>query len=446
MLYCFGGATNETFDAIHETTNSHIALNLKLYNGFNDFNSSMVTWNKVSFKITSGTTLINLPSLALGASTNVKSDNSYIIYGGYINNDNKSNPYPFIKYQPRSNQWIALPSPVNYTADGTIVDLGNGNLWAWGGLDYVNNGSSSGAFNIFNYNNFTWNQPLTSNMPLSRYGHTATLDTKGIIYIIGGYVPTLNAIAEIKDIITFNSATLQWNSIHAIVNENKKIYNRTHHTTTLIPDSDLLVLYGGMIILDGERFYLSDVYYIFDTKKNIFTSASLPDRSIKNYRYGHYATIYNKHLLLIFGNNEEINNSFAESISALYIGDPYNPTWINNKNKMSYGEIAAVAVSIVFGISAIIGLFFYIRHRKRRQNKAFILEQEDPRRHQFDNQYEFNNTSQLIKPFDTGENEKYNSIKPSDSEVNNFSSVLSDTNETNVQTLITRSTTNNTLT
>lgn len=86
----------------------------------------------------------------------------------------------------------------------------------------------------------------------------------------------------------------------------------------------------------------------------------------------------------------------------------------------------------------------YQRYRKRKQSKAFVLEQEDPRRNTGDH-YESQNNSFVNKPFDSGENEKYASVKPSDGKMDRRSSTLSDSNETNGQTEISDGT-NKTLT
>ncbi|CAO3620370.1 unnamed protein product [Cunninghamella blakesleeana] len=452
-LHCFGGGINEIGETvlkdIGESTNSHVVLDLKAFDGFQNPNSSTAKWSSAPSTINNN----NLSPRAHGATTSISSNNSFVILGGYNNYNTKSNTleFPFIKYDASSRQWLALPPPPHYTANVSIVNIENDQIWAWG-LD-SNNDAYPGILSVFNISNYTWSQPFSMNMPEGRFGHTATLDNKGIIHIIGGYFPRMGSMPHLRTVSTFNTGTYQWNTFNTTFISDfppDMDVSKMYHTATLVPNTDLLIVYGGMVVESGQRKAAGDPYYIYDISNNTFTHIPLTDIDYTlTFKYGHSAAIYKNYLLLSYGNNVKRLNAFTASLAVLNITNPIKPelvymtdpkiTNLQTKDGLTKGEIAAIVIGVTLGISIIIGVFIYVRYKKRKQRKAFILEQEDPRR-DLGNYYESQSNSFVTKPFDSGENEKFTSVKPNDGKMDRRSSALSNSNETNVQTEISENT------
>ncbi|CAO3640781.1 unnamed protein product [Cunninghamella echinulata] len=226
-----------------------------------------------------------------------------------------------------------------------------------------------------------------------RFGHTATLANNGIIYTMGGDFKG-NAEAKIvnsvfKMIITYDTKKLAWGTIYAT---GQIPTNRGLHTTTLTTDGKYLLVYGGTLLLYTGLLASKDVYFIFDISTNSFTQVILPKNELSlnniNARFGHSAALYNStYLILSFGFRDA--SVPAESLSILNISDPKNPVWAtslttsNIPNIETNSNILIPAILVPVGTALLgtaVGLLLFIRHRKRKQKKAFVLEQEDPRK------------------------------------------------------------------
>ncbi|CAO3637462.1 unnamed protein product [Cunninghamella echinulata] len=347
---------------------------------------------------------ILLGSRARIASVPVLSNDVYLVYGGWINSDNRSSlPFPFQAYDASTSVWSNLPLPPgsNYSSETNLINLGNDTIWIWGGTLNSTGGYIKNVLNTFDYRTTQWTTQIVGDWAV-RESHTATLARNGLIYILGGKfktnVPNYE-YAKFSDVISFNTQTSQWGFINAT---NDQPTRRRAHTTTSIPNTDLLLVYGGLLNYQASGIHpLEDNCILFNTSDNSLKIINLPSApNVPNGRYGHFATIYQSDLLILaFG---FINsNVAANDLRILNISDPLNPTWlVNNQNDspgsasgnsgMNKGQMIGtiVAVIVVSLVAAFSGWFFYIRYRRRQQRKEFTLQQEDPRKN-FDNNANF---------------------------------------------------------
>ncbi|CAO3637466.1 unnamed protein product [Cunninghamella echinulata] len=304
---------------------------------------------------------ILLGSRARIASVPVLSNDVYLVYGGWINSDNRSSlPFPFQAYDASTSVWSNLPLPPgsNYSSETNLINLGNDTIWIWGGTLNSTGGYIKNVLNTFDYRTTQWTTQIVGDWAV-RESHTATLARNGLIYILGGKfktnVPNYE-YAKFSDVISFNTQTSQWGFINAT---NDQPTRRRAHTTTSIPNTDLLLVYGGLLNYQASGIHpLEDNCILFNTSDNSLKIINLPSApNVPNGRYGHFATIYQSDLLILaFG---FINsNVAANDLRILNISDPLNPTWlVNNQNDspgsasgnsgMNKGQMIGTIVAVI---------------------------------------------------------------------------------------------------
>ncbi|CAO3610543.1 unnamed protein product [Cunninghamella blakesleeana] len=408
-IYCFGGLLDSvvyTNNASYETpVNDHLFLDF----GFFDRAPSLLQWRMRSNNTINGEPL---EPMARASSCSISSDKSYVLFGGVfaLLSTNHQMKYPFVNYNPTTNIWRSLPLPPgnNYTEYGNIINIGNDTLWSWGG--YLNGSTtySPNILNIFDYKTFTWTKQTILDWPV-KISFTSVLARDNNIYIFGGYSRTIDGRNLNNDtfnsVIQFNTQNFQWNFLNAT---GATPSNRRFHTVNQIPDTSLLIIYGGLSTL-STGFIFQDTCYIYNTSNNSFTgvqiTASSSSSSSTNHRFGHYATIISKnYLFLAFGFSDPTTP--ASSISVLDISDPFKATWFdtskpsttyvynglpNGLNRASLIAIIVVVVVVVLG--GIAGILFYIRHKRKQKKKQFMLEEEDPRKTLENNNHNNHNNS-----------------------------------------------------
>ncbi|CAO3610845.1 unnamed protein product [Cunninghamella echinulata] len=419
-IYCFGGNTqyiNADKDPhFGVPINDHIALDLNQFgNDFSNLNKNDIKWKNLSNTV--GTT----PLQAIGSPTTapILSDNSYVVYGGYSNEAKVPLTKPFLHYDPKTDIWKDLPIPNgnNYTTEAPLINLGNDTLYTWGGYLNGTKTTTSTWTNSFGYSSLRWvGQSFIRG--IARVGHTTTL-CNGTIYYIGGmtfvadqYYPT-----PFSAITIFNTVRLYWGGTAA----NGTIPSiRVDHTTIATSDQKSLIIYGGRSLGRIEGAQALDYYHVYDVNSSIFTAAPSFDKT--KTRFGHFAALYNKkYLLLAFGSVD--GTTPANSLTVMDISNPYLPVWLsdessngtnsNNNNGTTSNEerdrpilnleklIPAVIVSVVIVICGALGVFFFVRHKRRQQKNTFVLEQQDPRK-----RLDLPNDNQLNDATLFGENEK----------------------------------------
>ncbi|CAO3619764.1 unnamed protein product [Cunninghamella blakesleeana] len=396
-IYCYGGffgSPNNISIGFSSSINDNIALDLSIFGDL--FNTTTTAFDKTKVNWSSKSKLINgnteIPSVGRVATTPL-SDGSLLFYGGYFGGTGNGTPndMPFLHFNPQTNSWnsIAIPNNTYYTHTD-IINIGRDRIWIYGGLR-PNNNIRTSTFYIYDFTIDQWSviQPAE---PAFSIDHTATL-VGNLIYIIGGQQSSSTNQAQLfpfNRFQTYNTLSGSWNNITA---SGANPESRRFHSTVLTSDEKYLLIYGGMRY--NDRGYLSypntDVYYVYDIKNNNLQYVSLGGGSqlSTSTRYGHYAAIYKtNYLLLVFGMSDF--NVTSDSLNILNVKDVYKPTWLevpsdqganSNSDDTKKKIIPAVVASVVgaLAIAGAIGLFIFIRNRKRRQKKAFQLVQEDPR-------------------------------------------------------------------
>ncbi|CAO3611055.1 unnamed protein product [Cunninghamella blakesleeana] len=308
-IHCFGGLTalyikDTLVGQYYNLTSEHIAIDLSQYkDDFSNFNKSNVEWKLLSNTV-NATNKTSLQGLAEIASVPIYSDNSYLIYGGEQDGygGNATIYYPFVNYNPQTDIWNPKNLSKNdyFTSHTTLVNLGNDTIWIWGGYSYATLSLAPNKLKLYNYKTSTWTIGSTMDWK-PRLDHTATLTNNGLIYIIGGltayfyeehkYGNTTYKNIEMVDYIdmrnitTFNTHTFKWNNITAIGDE---VTYRMAHTTTYLPDKELLMIYGGFVFAASGSYPVPDPCYVYNLKNNSYKRITFPALDTTNLRYAHF--------------------------------------------------------------------------------------------------------------------------------------------------------------
>ncbi|KAI9299824.1 hypothetical protein BJ944DRAFT_41458 [Cunninghamella echinulata] len=217
-----------------------------------------------------------------------------VIWGGSPEQEGPNLKHPFLNYNPQTNSFKELPLPNgnNYTAQTKIVNIGNDQIWTWGGSFNNSRGVEvSNVVNIFDYKTNKWiNQGFFSGSV--RTDFSATLISNGMIYLIGGTFRLPNSTSfnyvEGNSIFTYNTTSLGWGMIQAL---GDKPSNRVSHTVVETHDQKSLLLYGGRYSVSSGSSTLSDIYYVYNIAQNNFTNVELPAAGGNNNRFGHFVKI-----------------------------------------------------------------------------------------------------------------------------------------------------------
>ncbi|CAO3633962.1 unnamed protein product [Cunninghamella echinulata] len=367
----------------------HYSLDLSQFNGFTSTaGQTGIQWKTLSINLTQGG---NLPSFQIDTSAPIQSNRSYVLYGTIRNETNNTIENQFYNYHPEVNKWSSLPIMSNFSQIniGSIVNMGNDNLWIWGGSSSnstTQSSSSSNILGIFNYNGLIWTSQNSFDWQV-RIGHSATLARNGIIYIIGGSIgdDQISNLVNFTDIITYNTQSSQWTNVTADI-VGRLPSGRAYHTTTTVPDKDLLLIYGGnnlnYSVSDSMQ---KDVFYLYDTKNNKLSYVIMPSDYL-NARHGHFATIYNyNYLVLLFGFSDE--QTGAANINVLNIANLNSPYWVipppryskNSSGEDEHGKntvIKMITIVTVVIMGVIICILSFIMYQRNKQKKAMRTAQK----------------------------------------------------------------------
>ncbi|CAO3635926.1 unnamed protein product [Cunninghamella echinulata] len=401
-IYCFGGYTkfnsNTAIDNKYnnkyygeqykDPVNENIALDLSQFNNFTNFDTKKIQWQKKSSSI--GNT--PLESIGYAAAVPIYEDDSYLLYGGQVNDALTNLNNPFLNYNPQKDIWKSLPLPNgnNYTSGAAVINLGNDTIWIWGGTINNSQANVSDIVNIYDYKKNLWTHQIVSNGVI-RTGHATTLTANGFIYLMGGIFKLENDLnfyyVEFQMLRKYDTKALQWIRFNATGDIPTK---RVSHSITQSPDSNLLLLYGGVFIDGDEVHTLQDTYYVYNIVSNSFQYVPISSPTTSISRFGHFATYYSpSYLLLLFGFTDATTP--AENINILDINDPYRPYWITTNsftttepnNDLPSEKLIPIVVCIsVVVIVVVIAFIYYIRYKKHKQKNEFVLEQ-DPRKNAF---------------------------------------------------------------
>ncbi|KAL0084102.1 hypothetical protein F4703DRAFT_1858449 [Phycomyces blakesleeanus] len=310
--------------------------------------------------------------------------------GSYTNTEYISNMI-VCQYNTKTSNWkqISIPNaPLGRRNYGYEYIRSNGQTLFWGGDSDPITGLNETA-------NYIWHKEVSMtsrlsawvnpNLPYTGLGRTnATLtqflDTNSRIAIIGGAViddeskvdsVTNFPMANMSDIILYDARTQNWDTAVAT---GQVPVGRKHHTATLLPDGNRILLYGGELFNDSGYFVLNDVA-ILDTTTWIWSIPNCTGTGLT--RSNHTSIVIGNQLWVIAGSNGPTK---AVDIQILDL-DTYTWTFDAKGNRSKFSSIGGVGgligtiVGCVAAVLLIAGLitFFCLRKKKKR-----ALENDSP--------------------------------------------------------------------
>ncbi|KAI8989449.1 hypothetical protein BDB01DRAFT_542227 [Pilobolus umbonatus] len=300
-IYCYGGTVNQ------RTSSEHYSLDVS-----RDFVISKAynTWRSLSpenFQLEPNS-LFSIVGL----------NDSYIIYGGL----GFGTPSIVLKnittqYFVNNNTWTSIQSGgVTPSRESTATLDSNNRIWVWGGISDNTTIPSlnltkqyNNTFQVLDMKNQTWLFPdiVVPSFVYPRLEHTATLSSTGnSIFYIGGLFNTATINGKIaafpmNQIHEFNTIQQEW-TLHYTQSDIIPSSRRLH-TATLLPEKDLILIYGGA--LTDASGVVSDYCYTLNTTSFAWTPITIGNSGAYNGPgplFGHSAVLHNdKSLFLLFG-------------------------------------------------------------------------------------------------------------------------------------------------
>ncbi|KAL0087288.1 hypothetical protein J3Q64DRAFT_1475153 [Phycomyces blakesleeanus] len=268
--------------------------------------------------------------------------------GSYTNTEYISNMI-VCQYNTKTSNWkqISIPNaPLGRRNYGYEYIRSNGQTLFWGGDSDPITGLNETA-------NYIWHKEVSMtsrlsawvnpNLPYTGLGRTnATLtqflDTNSRIAIIGGAViddeskvdsVTNFPMANMSDIILYDARTQNWDTAVAT---GQVPVGRKHHTATLLPDGNRILLYGGELFNDSGYFVLNDVA-ILDTTTWIWSIPNCTGTGLT--RSNHTSIVIGNQLWVIAGSNGPTK---AVDIQILDL-DTYTWTFDAKGNRSKFSSI-----------------------------------------------------------------------------------------------------------
>ncbi|CAO3636633.1 unnamed protein product [Cunninghamella blakesleeana] len=413
-IYCFGGTIalpvddNPSTDYNLQASNEHLYIDLSPLEQITESlenKTIQLEWKHVT-SIFNGQVL--QPRTYLGSAA--LDDDSYVLYGGWQGSSDVSHfrnlHYPFLRYDTRSDSWssLDLSSDRIYTSASYFVNMGNDRLWIWGGQRNSTVYTAPNVLRMYDYKSKSWVVNEVSKDWWMRIDHTATLAPDGNIYILGGAFqtdqPNSFNMAPSDQTIVYHTQTSQW----SFVNATGAIPTpRVAHTTSHIPNTNYLIVYGGRTLKNNTFTICDDVCYLYDFTNNSYSRCNLSDNK---FRYGHFATIYNnKYLLLVFGFSTK--NIDTDSIDMLDVSNPSKISWVSVDLEVKGDSLsplakpAAIAISVLIGIIGLVliaSLIYFAKfYLKQKENSEMNNDNKDIASSIFEISTEGNEKSTIIK-------------------------------------------------
>ncbi|GAN03191.1 hypothetical protein MAM1_0035c02642 [Mucor ambiguus] len=243
-------------------------------------------------------------------------NDSYLIHGGLgYGSSTQHLKNTTVIYHTSNNSWSALQ-----TQNQTLM-MPSDNTTAIN----INKTTYHDEFQVLDLKALAWSFPDNdtktsfhhTSAPSPRLAHTATLSASGqSIYYIGGLQVddsgTSLSGAPMNEILEYNITSGNWTTHTSPANTTIPAPRRLH-TATLIPNSDLLFVYGGSITDASDA--VADYSYLLNTTSFIWTPVNIANTNIgAGSRFGHSAVLYNdRSLFIIFGADDlgMLRNDFA---------------------------------------------------------------------------------------------------------------------------------------
>ncbi|KAI8068494.1 hypothetical protein BC940DRAFT_35984 [Gongronella butleri] len=402
-IYCFGGTQNPTNS--QSMINNLIMLDVSNF----DYSDMSFQWQNVipnSYTFQANM-IIQMVAINKGSSIFIQEPTNTYNHAG--------NVPPFISGNPTADQYTNIQLQSNASFPGTytsrispaIVDLssiGQNQVWIWGGRSETALAGGLVASNFVLLYDYTQNQfsMIKADTPnnMTRYGHTATLTNDGTgIVMLGGIraVPNSNQTVTnntyLNTVWVFNTTTSTWSASQPNSTSMTLPSDRAFHTTTLIPGTDYMMVYGGMAT-NLQNYLVNDPSYLYNAATNSFITVTIGLGNIGPGLLCQHSAVFvhdngtsSDLIYYIFGAGESMKAT--NKVSVLNVTNPNRMQWVASSNggapsdsgstNLSGGAIAGIAVGCIVGGIAIAGAIVFYVLRKRKQKQDFYLEDTDPR-------------------------------------------------------------------
>ncbi|KAG0176430.1 hypothetical protein DFQ29_006114 [Apophysomyces sp. BC1021] len=308
--------------------------------------------------------------------------------------------------------WYTIPTSETqgqyFGESGNYIESKN-SIYYWGGWNLLTNSGPTTAFRVLDYSSPSWSTYPVATFPenaIPRYQHTATMAGDKKIYFIGGsdgYVNNHNI--SMNDILIYDTIADKWELKQAEGGYTPSY--RVLHTTTWIPGTNTLLMYGGGV--NSAQFKnlstVTDYCYKYDTVGNKWSPQVLDGTGGAGERYGHSAVLIgNSTMFILFGIGP---NPFDNGEKDFYILDLNKMAWTENyaASALNYippdttsnsnssiphttpsstakpsntstiiGAVVGCVVAVLIG--AVIAIFVYRRKKKAGQADRFVHEDQ----------------------------------------------------------------------
>ncbi|KAI9015267.1 hypothetical protein CLU79DRAFT_765894 [Phycomyces nitens] len=316
-LYCYGGAMYIAGQGTPTSLSEHLSLDLRHSFSIPEYLSN---WKSID-----NLTNFRLEPNSYFSIVAQPSSQSYVISGGIGYNNGSSLINPTTVYNASTDTWSSVNTTgITQRFGHTGVLEPDNSVLFWGGLggyigDVVNSGITTDSYNpkLLSPSFNEWSILSTRSFPLGAYTRvygSATMgrDGRSIFYIGGSsiqsaIVNTTSALSgqglgtvSMNDILVYDTIDSTWTMQQAI---GPTPSPRTLHTAVLVPNTDMVLIYGGLGI--NSSFPVKDYVYQLDTTQFLWTQIPLPVTSGAGPRYGHSAVLYgNSSMFILFGINQ----------------------------------------------------------------------------------------------------------------------------------------------
>ncbi|RHZ88858.1 hypothetical protein Glove_21g266 [Diversispora epigaea] len=311
-------------------------------------------------------------------------NNATIFVFGGINQDKNSKSQIMDKlinkFDTTSQEWSTPQikgEPIRRRGLQAVIDT-KGNMYLFGGFYHFGNSSTPTFFEdmiIFNTITLAYSNGSTIDGPPRMRGYSATLLSNGIIMYIGG----VGAIViPIINITMYDINEDSWSS--TIAESPNDIQDRGFHSAVLAPNG-LIICYGGASLK----------YYEVSPSLIVLNTTSFEWRSPEHFGtnqppnlYTHSANLVENYMIIGFGNVTDGDSYSLSTSSSIYILDINNYTWISyyealpipppqnvtDPPPLSVGAIVGITISVA--IVMVLLLFFGIRYYRNRTPNFYV--------------------------------------------------------------------------
>ncbi|KAG2175112.1 hypothetical protein INT44_007590 [Umbelopsis vinacea] len=395
-IYCYGGIF--TTPAQNSPQSDTWSIDVST-----DFALNSASWTNVTHNGDFATTPCGFEAMVP-----LKDGVSFLVNGGMSIPFNQSEVNQTTIFNTVTKTWTAVNSSgiVQARQHTASIDA-SGRVWLWGGLSDYQTGYTNetywGAFTTLDPGTGLWTGTSGSaGNAEARVGHTMTMTSSGVIYIIGGLVatrlPTLDSTgrsqwslsaASMSDVPQYNTNNGEWNLVTA---SGYIPPSRNLHTATLAADGTTVIVFGGSVAVQvGTTMF---VMFGYD-----YTLGSLSDIHALDTVNWRWVTQYSATGYPILGSGTNGTNTTT----------PNSGATTSSSSGLGTGAIAGIAVGAAVVIIGAAGLLF-LRLRRKKNGRSYeqaatgnfagqppMQDRPMPPLHQHSGQPEeilFNNTSQ----------------------------------------------------